>query len=106
MLSQGSGANTVLDFARHYRTSVLPARPLHPYDKALAESALQIVESWMMARLRHQHFDSVYEVKQAMAPLLTAQRHARNPRGRTMNRCAPYSVLMPCSIVSLSSIRY
>ncbi len=63
--------DTVLDFARHYGTSILPARPRHPQDKAKAESAVQIVERWIMARLRHQQFDSVHEVNQAMAPLLT-----------------------------------
>jgi len=63
--------DTVLDFARHYGTSILPARPRHPQDKAKAESAVQIVERWIMARLRHQRFDSVHEVNQAMAPLLT-----------------------------------
>jgi transposase len=63
--------DTVLDFARHYGTSVLPARPYHPQDKAKAESAVQIVERWIMARLRHQQFTSVGEVNQAIAPLLT-----------------------------------
>lgn len=65
------GNDTVLDFARHYGTSILPARPYHPQDKAKAESAVQIVERWIMARLRHQRFSSVHEVNQAMAPLLT-----------------------------------
>jgi len=65
------GNDTVLDFARHYGTSILPARPYHPQDKAKAESAVQIVERWIMARLRHQQFASVHEVNQAMAPLLT-----------------------------------
>jgi transposase len=63
--------DTVLDFARHYGTSILPARPYHPQDKAKAESAVQIVERWIMARLRHQQFDSVHEVNAAIAPLLT-----------------------------------
>jgi len=62
--------DTVLDFARHYGTSILPARPRHPQDKAKAESAVQIVERWIMARLRHQQFASVHEVNLAIAPLL------------------------------------
>jgi transposase len=32
--------DTVLDFARHYGTSILLARPYHPRDKAKAESAV------------------------------------------------------------------
>lgn len=63
--------DTVLDFARHYATSVLPARPRHPQDKAKVESAVQLVERWIMARLRHQVFASVAEVNEAIAPLLT-----------------------------------
>ncbi len=34
---------SVLDFARHYGTSILPARPYHPQDKGKVESAVQIV---------------------------------------------------------------
>lgn len=62
--------DTVLDFARHYGTSVLPARPYHPQDKAKAESAVQVVERWIIARLRHQRFANVHEVDRAIAPLL------------------------------------
>jgi transposase len=42
---------TVEDFARHYGTSVLPARPRHPQDKAKVESAVQVVERWIVMRL-------------------------------------------------------
>lgn len=63
-------SDTVLDFARHYGTSVLPARPLKPQDKAKVESAVQVVERWIMARLRHREFDSVHEVDDAIAELL------------------------------------
>lgn len=63
--------DTVQDFARHYRTSFLPARTYSPKDKAKVESAVQIVERWIMARLRHQQFASVHEVNAAIIPLLT-----------------------------------
>lgn len=62
--------DTVLDFARHYGTSVLPARPRHPQDKAKAESAVQVVERWILMRLRHQRFETVDAVNEAIAPLL------------------------------------
>lgn len=62
--------DTVLDFACHYGCSVLPARAYHPQDKAKVESTVQIVERWILARLRHQSFQSVAEVNAAMAPLL------------------------------------
>lgn len=62
--------DTVLDFARHYGTSFLPARPYHPQDKAKAESAVQIVERWILARLRHQSFATIHAVNAAILPLL------------------------------------
>ena len=62
--------DTVLDFARHYGTSVLPARPYHPQDKGKVESAVQVVERWILMRLRHQRFASVDDVNDAIAPLL------------------------------------
>ncbi|MGF6439415.1 hypothetical protein QF002_000224 [Paraburkholderia youngii] len=62
--------DTVLDFARHYGTSVLPARARRPQDKAKVEVAVQVVERWIMARLRHQRFETVYAVDRAIAELL------------------------------------
>lgn len=62
--------DTVLEFARHYGTSVLPARPRRPQDKAKAESAVQVVERWILMRLRHHKFDSVDAVNEAITPLL------------------------------------
>ncbi len=54
-----------------YRATNYPHdRQLVTYEKAKAESAVQIVERWIMARLRHQQFGSVHEVNEAIAPLL------------------------------------
>ena len=61
---------TVLDFARHYGTSVLPARPHHPQDKAAVESAVQVVGRWILASLRHRVFDTVAEADAAVQALL------------------------------------
>jgi transposase len=62
--------DTVLDFARHYGCSVLPARAYHPQDKAKVELSVQLVERWILARLRKTEFTTVHEVNQAIAPLL------------------------------------
>lgn len=62
--------DTVLDFARHYGCSVLPARAYHPQDKAKVELSVQLVERWILARLRKSEFATVHEVNDAMAPLL------------------------------------
>ena len=61
---------TVQDFARHYGCSVLPARAYHPQDKAKVELSVQLVERWILARLRRQRFASVAEVNEAIEPLL------------------------------------
>lgn len=63
---------TVLDFAQHYGTSVLPARPASPRDKATAESAVQVVTRWILARLRHHRFETVTDVDRAIGALLTS----------------------------------
>lgn len=62
--------DTVLDFADHYGCSVLPARPYTPQDKASVESAVQIVERWILARLRHTRLANLPAANQAIRPLL------------------------------------
>lgn len=61
---------TVRDLCRYYGTSVLPARPRAPKDKATAESSVQVLTRWVLARLRHQQFSTVAEVDAAIAALL------------------------------------
>src|SRR3989454_3585052 len=46
-------------FAQHYGTVILPARPAKPRDKAKIEVAVQVVERWILARLRHETFFSL-----------------------------------------------
>ena len=53
---------TYADMAAHYRVAVLPARVYHPRDKAKAEVGVQVVERWVLARLRHQTFFSLAEL--------------------------------------------
>jgi transposase len=60
---------TYLDLARHYGTTVIPTRVAKPRDKAKVETAVQIVERWVLAPLRNQTFFSVAEVNAAIAPL-------------------------------------
>jgi transposase len=58
------------EFAAHYGTVVLPARPAHPRDKPKVEVGVQIVERWILARLRHRRFFSLSELNIAIAALL------------------------------------
>ena len=61
---------TVLDFCRHYDVSMLPARPYSPQDKAKVESAVQVVERWILARLRHERLADVAAADRAVGGLL------------------------------------
>lgn len=97
--------DTVLDFARHYGTSVLPARPYHPQDKAKAESAVQVVERWIMARLRHQSFASVQEVNAAIAPLLR-QLNERPFQKLPGSRASAFAALDAPALLPLPLQRY
>ena len=56
--------------AEHYDVAVLPARPYKPKDKAKAEVGVQIVERWVMMRLRHHTFFSLGELNQCISELL------------------------------------
>lgn len=58
------------EFAAHYGCAVIPARPRKPQDKAKVEVAVQIVERWILARLRHQQFFSLVDLNIAIANLL------------------------------------
>lgn len=57
---------TYLDLARHYGTTVIPARPGKPRDKAKVESAVLIVARWILAALRNHRFFSLAELNRAI----------------------------------------
>lgn len=60
----------VEEFCEHYSVAVLPARPAHPRDKPKVEVAVQIVQRWILARLRNRRFFSLGELNHAIAELL------------------------------------
>lgn len=58
---------TYQEMAAHYGTASLPARANRPRDKAKAEVGVQIVERWILATLRNEHFSSLAEANTAIA---------------------------------------
>ncbi|MEW6737959.1 MAG: IS21 family transposase, partial [Acidobacteriota bacterium] len=56
--------------ATHYGIAVVSARPFKARDKAKVETAVLIVERWILARLRHQQFFSLAQLNQAIQVLL------------------------------------
>ena len=64
------GQRTYDEFAQHYGTVILPARPAKPRDKAKIEVAVQVAERWILARLRHETFFSLAALNARIAELL------------------------------------
>jgi len=62
--------NTTQDFVNHYTTAMLPAHPRKPQDKAKVEVGVQIVERWILARLRNHRFYSLAELNKAIGKLI------------------------------------
>jgi transposase len=58
------------EFARHYGVAVVPTRSRKPKDKAKVEVGVQVVERWILARLRDRTFFSLAELNQAIRELL------------------------------------
>lgn len=61
---------TYTELAKHYDTAVIPARPRHPKDKAVAENSVLIITRWILAALRHRTFFSLEELNEAIRTLL------------------------------------
>lgn len=61
---------TYEELALHYGTTVLPARPASPRDKAKVEVAVQVAERWILARLRNEQHFSLNELNARITELL------------------------------------
>ena len=61
---------TYQEMASHYGTAVIPARVRKPRDKAKVEAGVQVVERWILARLRNQVFFSLVELNSFIRKLL------------------------------------
>jgi transposase len=58
------------EWARHFDTAVLPARQGKPRDKAKVETAVQVAQRWILARLRDETFFSLGALNRRIAELL------------------------------------
>lgn len=64
-----------LEFAEHYGTALVPARPRSPRDKAKVEAAVLVAERWILARLRNVVCFSLGELNAHIARLLVDLNH-------------------------------
>jgi len=61
---------TYQEWSQHYSTTILPARPASPRDKAKVEAGVLIAERWILARLRNITCFSIGELNEHIAGLL------------------------------------
>lgn len=58
------------EMARHYGTTIIPARSAHPKDKAAGENMVGNISRRIIAALRNRQFFSLHEINQAIAEYL------------------------------------
>jgi len=98
------------DFAEHYGVAILPARVRKPRDKAKVAVAVQGIERWILAPLRHATFfslavpSSTPRCGPSLRPTTTGPCHGRRARGaaaspsssgRRSGRCRPGATSWP-----------
>lgn len=69
---------TTAELGRHYGTTILPARPRSPRDKAKVEAGVLVAERWLLARIRNETFASLGELNARLSELTA------DLNGRTM----------------------
>lgn len=93
------------DFARHYQTVILPARPGHPKDKALVENAVRLAYSRIFAAIRNRIFYSLGELNVAIREEL--ERHNNKPMQRPkVSRKQVYLETEKAALIPLPAERY
>ena len=96
---------TFQEWAEHYDTVVLPARPRKPRDKAKVEVGVQVVQRWILARIRKQTFFSIHELGARIAELL-ADLNARVMRRYGKSRRELFDALDRPALKPLPERRY
>ncbi|WP_260414971.1 IS21 family transposase [Pseudomonas cichorii] len=93
------------EFAEHYGFGILPARPRKPKDKSLAEIGVQIVQRWVLARLRNHKFFALDELNQQISYWMT-QLNERITRTYPKSRLARFQEVDAPALKSLPNDRY
>jgi len=93
------------DLAAHYDTAILPARPAKPRDKAKVEVAVQVVQRWIVARLRHELHFSLSSLNARIQELL-AELNARPMRRFGRSRRELFETLERAALRPLPATRF
>ena len=98
-------SRTYQDMATHYGTAILPARVRRPRDKAKVEVAVQIVQRWVLARLRNRRFFSLPELNGAIHELIIDLNN-RPMRHLGTSRRALFEALERCTLLPMPQTPY
>ncbi len=96
---------TYADMAAYYGTAIIPARPYKARDKAKVEVGVQVVQRWILARLRQRRFFSLGELNAAIREL-TAQLNDRPMRGWGTTRRALFEQIDRPALLPLPPTPY
>ena len=91
--------------ARHYGTAIMPARPYKPKDKAKAETAVLIVERWILMRLRYHVFHTLADLN-AHIKVLMEELNNRQQRMYPGSRKQQFELLDKPALSSLPAYPY
>ena len=97
--------STYADLAQHYGAAILPARPRRPRDKAAVETAVLLVQRWVLARLRNRQFFSLAELNAAIREL-NAELNQRPFKKLPGSRASAFEALDRPAMKPLPASRY
>jgi transposase len=93
------------EMAAHYGTAIVPTRVRKPRDKAKVEVAVQLVQRWVLARLRHRRFFSLAELNAAIRELVE-QLNSRPMRHLGSSRRELFEAHERAALLPLPSVPY
>ncbi len=96
---------TYEELASHYGTTVLPARPRRPRDKAKVEVAVQVAQRWILAVIRNEVFASLEALNRRIRELLEVL-NARTMKAYGKSRRELFESLERSSLQPLPNTRF
>lgn len=93
------------EMAAHYGTAVVPTRVRKPRDKAKVEVGVQVVQRWILARLRHRQLLGLDEANAAVRTMLEAL-NGRTMRHIGSSRRALFEALERTALLELPAEPY
>ena len=97
---------TYQEFATYYKVAVMPTRPRKPRDKAKVESAVQVVQRWIVMRLRRRRFFSVAQLNEAIGELLIYLNNRPFRKRKDESRASLFAKIDKPALHPLPACRY